>query len=515
MVYSLEIEFFSSNKEKIQMFLNKSYSVTKKNNLSMEECIKETFKWRIRPFSKIIKKVYIFIQPFNLSDNDNTSSNTSSTSNYTDTDTNGTTHPEKNDGSTQSNNNTTGSSPERDITVPLKDSTYESLQEEEYNHRDYNNAIIKKKIDFASYGKFLNFLKSYCLKHNEGSFKISFCLDNSAITLPALHKQIVEHEAKMKNKILNCDLNHLLRKTTKMVECNTLIGLGAFGAVYKGTCKINKSTLKIDSQTQSQATIDCAIKVIPFASITNYINVYRELYILDLMTNANDELKKCVVGYYGTLIDDEYLYVIMEYLPGPCLTHYVTTTHTNCNSKSAKDILQIALHLSESIRLLHSFNITHRDIKPGNIMADHNGKFKIVDFGFAALLNNQKGKVSSLLICDNKLVGTYRFSSPEVLSFVNNIDWEKADYWSLGTVLYFLVTGKHFLEKNSKERHDMLNILHKRMDTRKPLCIVFSQTIFDNLTLIKSSALRKNKKKVETLIQNLLEYATINRKNLV
>lgn len=523
MGYSLEIEFFSSNKGKNQMFINNTYSVTKNNDLTMEECIKETFKWRIRSFGKMIKKIYIFIQPFNSSLTIPMTSQTSNSSEYDPHSKNSSGGTTQSDSKyTDASNITTSNSPENVNYLPIKDSTYESLQEEEYNQRDYN-VIIKKKIDFASYGKFLNFLKSYCIKNNEGSFKISFCLDNSVVSLHALHKQIMEHESKIKNKILNCDLNIVLtdnsysqshKKNIKMFECQTLIGLGAFGAVYKGFCLVNKNTMKVESPSSSSHSlshkqIECAIKVIPFASITNYVNIYREMYILNMMT-MNNELKGNVVGYYGACIDDECIYIMMEYLPGPCLTHFVATLSNT--KKNPKDILNTAIHLSESVKLLHTHNITHRDLKPGNIMADHQGIFKIVDFGFSALLHNHKNSLSPLLVCDNKLVGTYRFSAPEVLSFVNNIDWEKADYWSLGTILYYLVTGKHFLEKNSKERHDMLNILHKRLDTRKPLVIPFCSNVFDNLTLIKSNALRKNKKKVDLLIQNLLEYATINRK---
>lgn len=205
----------------------------------------------------------------------------------------------------------------------------------------------------------------------------------------------------------------------------------------------------------------------------------------------------------------------MEYLPGPSLTEYIIEKNYNSlqtndeRIDNCNDILKISKHIMEGVKNLHSLGICHRDIKPGNIILDINHNFKFVDFGFSALIPEFIDD-NDILKCDNKVVGTYRFSSPEVLSFSSDINWLKSDLWSLGTVIYYIVTGKHFLEKTSKDRHEMLNILHKRMEGKKPLSIHLYDEIFSikNSTYFTNNIQRKLKKR----IRGLLEYTQNNRK---
>ena len=445
-MYSLEIELLIKNK-------NQSLCVFNKNNQTVEDCLKESLKWRLRPFQKTIKKIYIFIKPLideNV-DDFSSSSPTRNSINYSSLTTQ----------STFTN------------TIPPQNA---NGLPNEWDDHTADHLTIKKKISFACYGKFLNFLKTYCFKNEAGSFKIVFILDDLYVnSCSAFHEQLMAYQTKIKQKILGSNIG--VQECKKNIVCQSLIGLGAFGVVFKST--MPKSI---------QKNIDvCAIKVIPLLTISNVSCVHREIYILNLMSQQL-KLNPYVVNYYGSFIDTEYLYIVMEYLPGPSLNHFILANNEKYNNKTLtlskknqkeciKEIQSIVIHLSKCLFLLHELGISHRDIKPGNIMADVKNNFKMVDFGFAAL--QPQLNVQDILKWDNKVVGTYRFSPPEVLSFEPNIDWLKADYWSLGTVLYFVVTGKQLLDKSSKDRHEMLNILHKRLDTVKPLHIPF-YNIFDS-----------------------------------
>jgi len=462
MTYSLDIELFLQKE-------TSPFSVFQKDNLRLEDCLKESLKWRLRPFQKSIKHIQICIFPDIEYDSETTS--------------------------------TTGTSI----------STSSTMSNEVTHQRDDN--IIKKKINFAFYGKFLHFLKTFCFKNDYGKFKIQIHLDDTIVpSYKDFLNKVLTYEEKIKRKLL-----HNIRNEDNIVNvteykyseeenkqlCQSIIGLGAFGVVFK--------TDKIKDLYGTHS-----VKVIPLRTITNVSSVYRELHMLHLIS-THKKVEPYAVKYFYSTIDDNYLYIVMEYLPGPSLTEYVIEKNyrsvqtTEERTQNCNDIFKIAKHLMEGMKNIHSVGICHRDIKPGNIILDTNQNFKIVDFGFSALI--PKFNVSEILKCDNKVVGTYRFSSPEVLSYSPDIDWVKSDLWSLGTSLYYIVTGKHFLEKTSKDRNEMLNILHKRMEGKKPLCIHLYNEIFStkNSTYLSNNIQRKLKKR----IRGLLEYTPNNRKLII
>lgn len=77
----------------------------------------------------------------------------------------------------------------------------------------------------------------------------------------------------------------------------------------------------------------------------------------------------------------------------------------------------------------HKQNIVHRDIKPENMMFDHEGSIRLVDFGLAIQTNKTL----------HTMAGTPYFMAPEI--FAGNYG-PKCDVWSLGVVLYMIVTGE-------------------------------------------------------------------------
>ena len=78
---------------------------------------------------------------------------------------------------------------------------------------------------------------------------------------------------------------------------------------------------------------------------------------------------------------------------------------------------------------LHSFNIAYRDIKPENLMISLTGHLKVVDFGFAKIVNDR-----TYSVC-----GTPEFLSPEVI--IREGHDKRVDWWSFGVLLWELVMG--------------------------------------------------------------------------
>jgi serine/threonine-protein kinase len=103
-------------------------------------------------------------------------------------------------------------------------------------------------------------------------------------------------------------------------------------------------------------------------------------------------------------------------------------------SLDVDEALDIALQVAEGLAEASSRGIVHRDIKPGNILLTGNGRVKIVDFGLAKLVG------ATRITRTGTVMGTAAYMSPEQVRG-EDID-HRADIWSLGAVLYEMITGR-------------------------------------------------------------------------
>ena len=159
-----------------------------------------------------------------------------------------------------------------------------------------------------------------------------------------------------------------------------------------------------------------------------------------------------IVKYYGTFEDGLYLHIVMEYLKGDDLTKIITLK--DYNDLDERDMCQIIHQLLKAVLFIHNKNIVHRDIKPENILFGKKKDYstlKLIDFGLAT--NTQTKKKGS--------AGSPYYMAPEV---IRGGFCKKSDIWSIGVVLYLMLTGKHPFEVKS-HRDDIFEIiLNKKYD---------------------------------------------------
>jgi serine/threonine protein kinase len=131
-------------------------------------------------------------------------------------------------------------------------------------------------------------------------------------------------------------------------------------------------------------------------------------------------------------------YFVMELVQGVWITEYCDQ-----NSLSTKDRLELFIQVCQAVQHAHQKGIIHRDIKPSNVMVTHHdGKPvpKVIDFGIAKA-TNQKLTEKTLFTRYAHLIGTPAYMSPEQAE-LSDLDIDtRSDIYSLGVVLYELLTG--------------------------------------------------------------------------
>ena len=117
-------------------------------------------------------------------------------------------------------------------------------------------------------------------------------------------------------------------------------------------------------------------------------------------------------------------------------------------------VSDITKQILNGLFFLHKKRIIHRDIKPKNILLNYKDKImKICDFGISVLV-----KYNENTIMKRSMVGDFHYMSPQVL-MGKEVGFD-CDIWSLGCVVYFLVSGLHPYISNDKNNFNYINIIN-------------------------------------------------------
>lgn len=261
------------------------------------------------------------------------------------------------------------------------------------------------------------------------------------------------------------------------------LGAGGFGKVYKA---INKST----GQTVALKEID----------LSKFDKEGREIVSqeVEFLKVLSKNPCKFVVQYYDSFIENNKLYISMEYIDGVDLEKFSTELRDQEKYKTLHTLLvSIGIDLLKGLSYLHSNGIIHRDIKPENIIISRKGIPKIIDVGLACFAKEICQINSKNKRCCLGLAGTLDFMSPETL--LNNESYFVSDVWSLGSSLYTSSTGRYLYDPDpfTTERF-------KTFVKYLPVPVLFTSNI--KLNELVNSMLIKNVLKRPTTIELLNKF---------
>lgn len=137
-----------------------------------------------------------------------------------------------------------------------------------------------------------------------------------------------------------------------------------------------------------------------------------------------------IVSIYDVGKDGDTEYIVMEYVEGQNLKELIR----NYAPLSSEQSINLGRQIAEAIRHAHEHHIIHRDIKPHNILVTADGRLKVTDFGIARAVS------AATMTHTGDIIGSVHYLSPEQAKGVQTN--EQSDLYSLGIILYELLTGK-------------------------------------------------------------------------
>jgi serine/threonine protein kinase/tricorn protease-like protein len=279
------------------------------------------------------------------------------------------------------------------------------------------------------------------------------------------------------------DLTAVIGQSIAHYKVLSFLGRGGMGEVY----------LAQDSRLGRKV----ALKLLP-PSLSDDEDRLRRFEREARSASALNHPNVCVI-YEISETDNGRPFIAMEYIDGATLRRRFTEGPLRLT-----EAIEIALQTSSALAAAHHAGVVHRDIKPENIMLRHDDYVKVLDFGLAKLTERYSMESDSeaptfhvFSTHSGQLIGTTHYLSPEQARR-QHVD-ERSDIWSLGVVLYEMLTGSMPFTGETPS-HVIVAILERDPE---PLTR-FLPAVPAGLEWIVKKALRKNREERYQTIKELL-----------
>lgn len=340
------------------------------------------------------------------------------------------------------------------------------------------------------------------LSDNERSEYLDTHCQNEAVraeleSLLAVHDSSLEYFDSLAAGLISPALEELSDPQLRVKRAGnyriiTELGRGGMGTVYLGE--------RADDAYESRVAIKILRRGMDSDDILARFRIERQILARLNHPNITHLLD-------GGITEDGRPYFVMEYIQGQPITDY-------CDEKrlSVRQRLKLFLQICDALQYAHQNLVIHRDLKPGNILVTDDGQVKLLDFGIAKVISDdffQRG--ATTLTREHQIVFTPEYASPEQIegSRVNT----SSDIYSLGIILYEMLTGRRPYSLKGLSRVQMADTLYEIIITR-PSTVIKSSSGADKPgdevddIILKALRLEPEQRydSVQQLAQDILNY---------
>ena len=314
-------------------------------------------------------------------------------------------------------------------TIPLD----QLLKENKISQRTFDKATIAK-----SYIE-----RKYNLKNTKNMEWNAIMRKIDSLKLSDIEKEKIKSE--MNDRLFSKFRRQREKLTIRNYESLSIIGRGAFGEVH--VCRDKKTNEIVAIKKIKKEVLYLKNQIIHVRNEQQLMAQVKSPWIVDLKASFQE---------------DDYLYLVMEFLPGGDLMSLLIKKDIFTEDEARFYIAELILSIEE----IHKLDCIHRDIKPDNVLIDKTGHVKLSDFGLAKISekifdhgNNNSNNSNNGNSSDNKpthqkknysCVGTAYYVAPEVLNkkgYGAEIDW-----WSVGAIFFEMLVGyAPFCSKDTSE----------------------------------------------------------------
>jgi hypothetical protein len=263
------------------------------------------------------------------------------------------------------------------------------------------------------------------------------------------------------------------RQRVGAYEIDRLLGRGGMGAVYLAH--------RADGQFEQKV----AIKLIDLPLATG---LFRERFRQERQILAELQHPYIARLLDGGVTDSGDPYLVMEYVDGVPIHRFSEERRLSTPAR-----LGLFLRVCEAVQFAHQNFVVHRDLKPDNILVAEDGTPRLLDFGTAKLLSPSLARPGKDLTRDGYQSFTPQYASPEQV--LGNPITTASDTYSLGVLLYLLLTGTQPYELKEMTTAEMLRVICEEAPRRPSQAASSNKRLDADLEAILLKALRKEPQK--------------------
>ncbi|MCA9252533.1 MAG: serine/threonine protein kinase [Phycisphaerales bacterium] len=331
-------------------------------------------------------------------------------------------------------------------------------------HDQLGSAFLKaRELDDASRSKFLEDLKS---TDAEMASWVQRMIDAEQKSSPVL-------EGSSPTSLLQLALPDIVGTRVGQYMIRSRIGAGGMGAVYEAM--------------QDKPNRVVAVKVLP-AGLGSPAAARRFEYESEVLARLRHP---AIAQVYESGIHQDgglsFPYFAMEFVPeAKSITAYASSQRLN-----TRRIVELFIEVCDAIHHGHQRGVIHRDLKPENILVDAGGRPKVIDFGVARAVD-QDVQALTMQTQAGELVGTAPYMSPEQVGGKSDDLDTRTDVYSLGVVLFELLTGQLPHDLRGKT---LLEAIQTIRETRPAKAATINPAIPLDLDTILAKALAQDRER--------------------